>query len=122
LILSDAYLTVERFLHIFKVVSFKPDDIKLVNDGAMGTRLQGKLKLGKNDYGTVYTGPKAMLSRGTQSYHWQLVALKEAVNRENLSTIPTKEELSKEIIGKVLEWGEWTGVFRRGHEHCAKQA
>lgn len=86
-----------------------PDDIKLVE----GTKvdLKGGFKLGKNVKGTVYGGPRPPLGHGPHRYFYQLVGLKEPLDKTNLSEKPTKTELAHAIVGKVAAWGQWVGVF-----------
>jgi hypothetical protein len=45
-----------------------------------------------------------------------LVALSKPVDHAKLSARATKEELAAEIVGKVVGWGAWVGVFERKWE------
>ena len=40
-----------------------------------------------------------------------MIALKEIVDETKVSAVPTKDELAVEIVGKVIGWGVWIGVY-----------
>ena len=70
-------------------------------------------RVGKNRKGTVYLGPRPVLGHGEHRYMFDVVGLKEKIDRKALSEMPSKEELSKAIEGKVVGWGRWLGTFER---------
>ncbi|KAL8832097.1 MAG: hypothetical protein Q9191_000476 [Dirinaria sp. TL-2023a] len=70
----------------------------------------------KNIQGSHYTGPKPLLNHGPHRYFYQLVALKEPVDLEKLGPKVTKDGLGAAIVGKVIGWGEWVGVYERKWE------
>ena len=78
--------------------------------------MKGGFRLGKNIRGTVYSGPRPVMGHGAHRYYYQLIALKEPVDVENMSAMATKKELSEEIVGKVAGWGVWIGIFERKWE------
>ncbi|KAJ2958133.1 hypothetical protein NQZ79_g6260 [Umbelopsis isabellina] len=78
------------------------------------------LKSGAYRYGKIFTaihnpiyaGPKPVLNHGNHRYFYQLVALKR--HMENLSALPTKEELLKDLANdNILAWGVWIGNCER---------
>jgi phosphatidylethanolamine-binding protein (PEBP) family uncharacterized protein len=70
-------------------------------------------RVGKNRKGTVYLGPRPVLGHGEHRYMFDVIGLKEKLDAKNLNEIPTKEDLSKAIDGKVVGWGRWMGTFER---------
>jgi phosphatidylethanolamine-binding protein (PEBP) family uncharacterized protein len=76
-------------------------------------RLAGGFKYGKNSRGDTYIGPRPLLGHGPHRYFYQLIALKERVDVDKLSAVVTKEELAREIEGKIAAWGVWIGIFER---------
>ena len=79
-----------------------------------GNDLEGGFKFGLNRRGTVYGGPRPVLGHGPHRYFYQVMALNEKVNQESFAAAKaTREELAKEIEGKVVGWGMWVGVFER---------
>lgn len=75
--------------------------------------LAGGFKHGLNIRSAIYGGPRPLKGHGPHRYYFQLVALSAVVGLAKAGTIPTKKELSNEIKGKVLGWGEWVGVCER---------
>ena len=76
---------------------------------------KGGFKYLKNILGSHYVGPKPVLGHGLHRYYYQLVALKEPVNTDKMGKV-TKDSLSAAIVGNVIEWGLWIGVFERKWE------
>jgi len=94
-----------------QVTGLTASDFEVVDESAAEKKLKGPLKLGRNRRGTVYTGPRPILGHGPHRYFYELVALKEPVDEKRLSAVPTKDELAVEILGKVIGWGVWVGVY-----------
>ena len=78
--------------------------------------LTGKFKYGQNRKGTVYMGPRPVLGHGPHRYFFQVIGLGQELDQFSLSEAVTKEELSREIQGKVVGWGTWIGVYERRWE------
>ena len=78
--------------------------------------LKSGWRVGKNRRGWVYIPPRPIMGHGPHRYFWELVALKEKLDPEVVSEVPTKEELAKLVEGKVVGWGQWVGVFTRNWE------
>lgn len=70
----------------------------------------------KNVQGSHYGGPKPLLGHGPHRYFYQLVALKEPVDQKELGPKVTKDGLGAAIVGNVIGWGEWIGVYERRWE------
>lgn len=65
-----------------------------------------------NIRGSSYIGPAPPLGHGTHRYVFTVVALKDTLpftSHDKLS----KDQLKEAMIGKVIGWGQWTGVFER---------
>ncbi|CAM6097247.1 unnamed protein product [Calypogeia fissa] len=90
---------------------FEP--IKGTRKKPQGTHLTGGFKRGANFRGTVYDGPRALKGHGPHRYFFMVVALGEKLDDSQLSAVPRRKELAKELQGKVLGWGEWMGVSER---------
>lgn len=75
--------------------------------------LKGGFLYGKNRRGNVYIPPKPLLGHGPHRYFFTLVALRQPIDTSRLSESPTIEEVARAIVGNVLGWGEWVGVYER---------
>lgn len=76
--------------------------------------LSGGFKYGLNRRQMVYLPPRGMLGHGPHRYFYEIVALREPIDTTKLSkTGATREELVKQLEGKVIAWGEWMGVWER---------
>ncbi|KAL2817269.1 phosphatidylethanolamine-binding protein [Aspergillus cavernicola] len=73
--------------------------------------LRGGFKYGKNRQDSVYVPPSAFFGQGPHRYFFELVALNDSIETDNMSVLATRGEVHREIIGKVAGWGEWVGVF-----------
>ena len=76
---------------------------------------EGGFKYLKNIQGNHYRGPKPVRGHGPHRYYYQLVALKEAVNTDKMGKV-TKDGLGAAILGNVIGWGQWIGVYERKWE------
>lgn len=76
--------------------------------------LNGGFKYGLNRRKVVYIPPRGMLGHGPHRCFYEIVALSEPIDKTKLSsTGATREELVKQLEGKVIAWGEWIGVWER---------
>ncbi|KAL6715296.1 hypothetical protein ACLMJK_007561 [Lecanora helva] len=78
-------------------------------------RARGGFKYLKNIQGSHYGGPKPVMGHGPHRYYYQLVALKAPVDTDKMGKI-TKDALGTAIVGNVVGWGRWIGVFERKWE------
>ncbi|KAF7589214.1 hypothetical protein BBP40_004599 [Aspergillus hancockii] len=76
-------------------------------------RLRGGFKYGANSGGGVYLAPRPAQGEGAHRYFFELVALNQSIDQSKLSPMATFEEISREIEGKVIGWGEWFGTVKR---------
>ena len=83
------------------------------NDALM---VKGGFKYVKNIQGSHYGGPKPLMGHGPHRYFYQLIALREPVDITKLGGKVTKDGLGAAIVGKVIGWGEWVGVYERKWE------
>jgi phosphatidylethanolamine-binding protein (PEBP) family uncharacterized protein len=75
--------------------------------------LRGGFKYGANSGGGVYLAPRPARRKGAHRYFYELVALNQTIDQSKLSPMATFEEISREIEGKVIGWGEWYGIVKR---------
>lgn len=61
--------------------------------------------------GTSWIGAAAPLGHGVHRYMFTVVALKEKL--ELYGTEVNKQKLKDAMVGKVVGWGQWIGVFER---------
>ncbi|KAL7818480.1 phosphatidylethanolamine-binding protein [Trichoderma gracile] len=90
------------------------DDFKQQDDKS--TRLRGGFYYGANRRGNVYIPPRPLLNHGIHRYFFDIIALKEPLNDNFVASKPTREQVAKEIDGKVIAWGRWTGQCERKWE------
>jgi len=74
-------------------------------------RLTGGFRLGKNFRGTLYSGPRPPVGHGEHRYFFQVVALKEHLDTKKMKPVATRDEVLKEMEGKICGWGEWIGIY-----------
>ncbi|KAJ5606203.1 PEBP-like protein [Penicillium lagena] len=88
------------------------EDFEMIGDKGAFT-LSGGFKYGLNRRQTVYIAPRGLLGHGPHRYFYQLVALGEEIDRSKLSALASKEEIIRQIEGKVISWGVWQGIWER---------
>ena len=103
------------------ITTVTADDMNPVQDIGDGKdsniiMVKGGFKCIKNIQGTHYGGPKPLMGHGPHRYFYQLIALKEPVNIEKLGGKITKTGLGTAIVGNVIAWGQWVGVYERKWE------
>ncbi|KAL3476902.1 phosphatidylethanolamine-binding protein [Aspergillus californicus] len=86
-------------------------DFRIKRDSWEPYMLRGGFKYGKNRHDSVYLAPSPFFGKGPHRYFFELVALNDSIETDNMSQLATREEVSREIHGKVAAWGEWVGVF-----------
>ncbi|KAL4806234.1 phosphatidylethanolamine-binding protein [Aspergillus unguis] len=86
-------------------------DFRINNGSWEPYMLRGGFKYGKNSNDSVYAPPTAILGKGPHRYFFELIALNDSIETDNISDLATYEEIATEIKGKVAGWGEWIGVF-----------
>ncbi|MCJ1352240.1 MAG: hypothetical protein MMC33_002224 [Icmadophila ericetorum] len=97
--------------------SVLPEDFEDVSDSKRGNsdkrKLRGGFEYGMNRMKSVWGGPKPVLGHGSHRYVFQVIGLKECIDAKMTGKVATKSELEREIVGKVVGWGMWVGVFER---------
>ncbi|OKL62239.1 hypothetical protein UA08_02348 [Talaromyces atroroseus] len=94
--------------------SFGPADLELSGEEQNGVKqLRSGYRWGKNRRNIVYIAPRPPLGHGPHRYFFEVVALSEPLGPEKLSAVPTKQEVSELIVGKVCGWGMWTATFEQ---------
>lgn len=73
--------------------------------------LAGGFRLGKNLRGSVYGGPRPPVGHGEHRYFYQVVALAEKLDTSRMKPVATRDELLREMEGKIVAWGEWIGIY-----------
>lgn len=88
------------------------DDLSPNHDAEYDNVVKGGFRYGKNYRDNIYLPPSP--PPGTpHRYFFEVVALKEKLEMDSLSSKVSKEELAKAIVGKVAGWGAWMGVVER---------
>lgn len=87
-------------------------EFEVVGDGSAFT-LRGDFQYGLNRHKSVYIAPRGLLGHGPHRYFYQIVALREKVDRSKLSIPASKEEIIQQLEGKVISWGVWWGIWER---------
>lgn len=62
--------------------------------------------------GSSYIGPAPPLGHGSHRYVFTIVALNKPLDFSSHEKI-TKDQIKEVMVGKVIGWGQWTGVFQR---------
>ncbi|KAJ5765807.1 hypothetical protein N7520_005366 [Penicillium odoratum] len=65
-----------------------------------------------NVRGASYIGAGPVLGHGTHRYVFTIIALNESLKFEYPEKV-SKSDIQKAIVGKVIGWGRWVGVFER---------
>ncbi|RFU78142.1 hypothetical protein TARUN_4074 [Trichoderma arundinaceum] len=89
----------------------KNDDFKQENEKS--TLLKGGFYYGTNRRNNIYIPPRPLLNHGIHRYFFDIIALNEPLDANLVASKPTREQISKEINGKVIAWGRWTGQCER---------
>ncbi|EXJ63636.1 uncharacterized protein A1O5_11397 [Cladophialophora psammophila CBS 110553] len=96
-----------------------PDDFQLDNAAKTAAAepeakwLAGGFRLGKNLRGTLYSGPRPPVGHGEHRYFFQVVALKDNLDTKKMKPVATRDDLVREMQGKICGWGEWIGIFEQ---------
>ncbi|CAI7592522.1 unnamed protein product [Penicillium glandicola] len=62
--------------------------------------------------GTPYTGAGAPLGHGKHRYVFTVIALNESLKFKDPEKA-SKKDIKRAMTGKVIGWGQWTGVFEK---------
>lgn len=65
-----------------------------------------------NIRGSSYIGPAPPLGHGPHRYVFTIIALDERLGFSSQEDV-TKTKVKDAMVGKVIGWGQWVGVFRR---------
>ena len=65
-----------------------------------------------NPLGTAYGGPAPPLGHGSHRYVFTIIALNTFLEFERPGKV-TKKDIKHALVGKVIGWAQWTGVFER---------
>lgn len=93
--------------------SVSPGDFELLAGAKEPNRLVGQFWHGAILRKRPYAGPKPLLNHGPHRYVYTVVALSEKIDPASLSAVPKRDELAAAVVGKVVGWGSWTGVYER---------
>ncbi|KAH6604247.1 hypothetical protein Trco_007693 [Trichoderma cornu-damae] len=98
-------------------LSVENDDFK--QEGGKSTQLKGGFYYGVNYYKSIYVLPRPLLNHGIHRYFFDIIALNEPLDSKLVASNPTREAIAKEINGKVIAWGRWTGQCERKWKRSA---
>lgn len=90
-------------------------DLRKVAKGTFERQVTGGFKytpIGRGT-GNVWIAPKPLKGSGPHRIYFQIIAVKETVDKRELSQFPTKSSFYGLIEGKIVGWGEWIGVVER---------
>ncbi|PYH41283.1 YbhB/YbcL family Raf kinase inhibitor-like protein [Aspergillus saccharolyticus JOP 1030-1] len=75
--------------------------------------LRGGFKYGLNAGDAVYFAPLAPRGQGPHRYFFELVALNETLDQQNIPSPARLEDIMLAINGKVAGWGAWMALSQR---------
>jgi len=81
------------------VREFRGEEVKANRDVE---EKEAGFRIGRNRRATVYSGPRPVLGYGVYRYMFDVVALREKLDREELIAVLTKEEVARAVEGKVV--------------------
>ncbi|KAF2660399.1 PEBP-like protein, partial [Lophiostoma macrostomum CBS 122681] len=93
------------------VTTFGPSDLLLAEEGGPSKILKSGYRVGKNRRSVVYIPPRPPIGHGPHRYFFELIALREQLDPNKISSVPTKEELAEAVVGKVHSWGLWSATY-----------
>lgn len=93
------------------VISFGPKDLDLIEEVDGVKKIASGYRVGKNRRNVVYIAPRPPLGHGPHRYLFELVALNEKLDPNQISKVPDKAEIEKAIVGKVAGWGLWEATY-----------
>lgn len=74
--------------------------------------VEGGFRYGKNYGDNIYVVPNP--PPGTpHRYFYEVIALKEKLDLDEMSDMPSIDEMASAIMGKVAGWGAWMGVVEK---------
>ncbi|KAK3216644.1 hypothetical protein GRF29_1g504162 [Pseudopithomyces chartarum] len=91
--------------------SLSPEDLELIQEEDGVKVVRSCWTVGKNRRGTVYIPARPPRGHGPHRYFFELVALSEKLGLGRMGKVPTKEEIVREIEGKVVAWGKWEATY-----------
>ncbi|MCJ1277845.1 hypothetical protein MMC21_005659 [Puttea exsequens] len=94
---------------------FSHADLALSGDGN-ARKLKSGYRFVPNMRGKPYSGARPLVGHGEHRYYYQLVALDAPIDLEKVGEKGGKEEVVKEVEGKVMGWGSWVGRYERTGE------
>ncbi|KAJ5818948.1 hypothetical protein N7474_004539 [Penicillium riverlandense] len=94
------------------VVAAMPEDVQPHEDAAQTRRTKAGWCFLPNIMGKPYIGAGAPLGHGSHRYVFTIIALNAPLGVESPEKA-TKQEIKQAMKGKIIGWGQWTGVFER---------
>lgn len=65
-----------------------------------------------NPRGTTYLGPGPPFGHGPHRYVFTIIALNAALDFDKPEKV-SKNDIKEAMIGKIIGWGQWVGVYER---------
>jgi phosphatidylethanolamine-binding protein (PEBP) family uncharacterized protein len=90
--------------------SVRPDDFDIIVENERRRVIRAGFTVGENRTGQVYLPPRPWPGHGPHRCFFQVVALKERLDRKEVGESPTAAQLRAMVDGKVAGWGAWVGV------------
>jgi phosphatidylethanolamine-binding protein (PEBP) family uncharacterized protein len=91
--------------------SLSHEDLEVLREEDGVKVLKSGWRVGRNRRGWVYVPARPPRGHGPHRYFFMLVGLSKKLDLERMGKVPTKEEVTREIEGKVVEWGMWEGTY-----------
>jgi phosphatidylethanolamine-binding protein (PEBP) family uncharacterized protein len=89
-----------------------PEDVKPDEHAKISRQTTAGWRFVPNMLGTPYAGAGAPLGHGSHRYVFTIVALNASLKFKSPEGT-TKNDIKRAMEGKVIGWGQWTGVFAK---------
>ncbi|KAJ5625336.1 Phosphatidylethanolamine-binding protein PEBP [Penicillium lagena] len=94
------------------VTAAMPEDVQPHEDADQTHRTKAGWRFLPNIMSKPYIGAGAPLGHGSHRYVFTIIALNTALEMDAPEKV-TKQEIKQAMEGKIIGWGQWTGVFER---------
>lgn len=93
-------------------ISAVPADVKAQDYHPKLRRTVAGWRFVSNPLGSPYSGAAPPLGHGGHRYVFTIIALNAELKFEHPEKA-TKQDIKRAMVGKVIGWGQWIGVFER---------
>jgi phosphatidylethanolamine-binding protein (PEBP) family uncharacterized protein len=89
-----------------------PACVEVSPENAKHRRTDAGWRFVPNPLGTSYGGPAPPFGHGSHRYVFTIVALDAPLDFDNPEKV-SKNDIKEAMVGKVIGWGQWVGVYER---------